>query len=224
VNEFPSSSAEAVARHRPFLYKYALSRLWQKAAADDVVQETLLAALEGENRFRGDCALRTWLTGILKHKIADWHRRQGRSGRGDASSRADTDLDCDEGLDVLFDDDGRWIKPPSNWPDPLQSLENRRLWEVVDACLQSLPQAGARVFFLREIQGMSTADICAELGISESNCWVLLHRARLRLRDELERRWFDSADGECAPRKEKQTRVKHAGDGAAALVPGFVAA
>src|SRR5436305_14180484 len=89
VNEPSSRWAEQVARHRPYLYKYALSRLWNRTAAEDAVQETLLAALECEHSFNGDSALRTWLTGILKHKIADWPRREQRVGNGEAASGAD---------------------------------------------------------------------------------------------------------------------------------------
>ena len=190
MNPSSSVSPHAVASHRPYLYKYALSRVWHKAAAEDVVQETLLAALEGWQAFRGDCALRTWLTGILKHKIVDWHRREAGTGARHAAGSGDSAADVEDSADVLFDADGRWIRPPSDWPDPGQCFENHRFWETFEASLARLPRTMARAFFLREIQGMNTAEICAELGISESNCWVLLHRARMSLRRELEDRWF----------------------------------
>ena len=213
MNPSSSASPQAVASHRPYLYKYALSRVWHKAAAEDIVQETLLAALEGWPAFRGDCALRTWLTGILKHKIVDWHRREaGNAMRSSHTGSADAVADIDDGTDVLFDAEGRWIKPPSEWPDPGQCFENHKFWETFAGCLARLPRTMARAFFLREVQGLNTAEICAELGISESNCWVLLHRARMSLRRELEDRWFG---GEASPRtvapsgRTRKGRVTH---------------
>ena len=182
---------EALASHRSFLYSYALSSLRQPDTAEELVQETLVAAVEGQAPFRGESKLRTWLTGILKHKIIDWHRREARNPvRASAWSSADTDDEYEDTGDALFDSAGSWVTPPSAWPNPEQSLENQRFWEMLESCLADLPAATARAFYLREIQGMSTEEICAELGISQSNCWVLLHRARLSLRRSLEERWF----------------------------------
>jgi RNA polymerase sigma-70 factor (ECF subfamily) len=182
---------DVLAVHRPYLFRYALSRLRQRGAAEDVVQETLLAAVEGQGRFRGDSALLTWLTGILKHKIIDWERREARNpARTSSAPRDDDQSELDEHPDELFDADGNWLNPPSAWPRPEQAFENARFWETFEGCLASLPPASARAFYLREFEGMDTGEICDALGISESNCWVMLHRARLALRDKLEERWF----------------------------------
>jgi RNA polymerase sigma-70 factor (ECF subfamily) len=182
---------ETLASHRSFLYGYALSKLRLPSAADELVQETLLAALEGKASFAGKSKLRTWLTGILKHKIADWHRSEARNpARPSVRPQADTKDSYEDTCDALFDSAGNWVNPPLAWPNPEQSLENRRFWEMLDSCMASLPPATARAFYLREIQGLSTEEICAELGISQSNCWVMLHRARLGLRQSLEERWF----------------------------------
>jgi RNA polymerase sigma-70 factor, ECF subfamily len=182
---------ETLASHRSFLYSYALSKVRLPGAAEEIVQETLLAALEGQAPFKGESKLRTWLTGILKHKIADWHRSEARNpARASARSQVGTDDQCEDTCDALFDSAGNWVNPPSAWPSPDQSLENQRFWEMMDGCLASLPAATARAFYLREIQGLSTEEICADLGISQSNCWVMLHRARLGLRQALEERWF----------------------------------
>ncbi|TMH27402.1 MAG: sigma-70 family RNA polymerase sigma factor [Betaproteobacteria bacterium] len=182
---------ETLASHRPFLYSYALSRLRQPSTAEELVQETLLAAVEGQAPFKGESRLRTWLMGILKHKIIDWHRSEARNpARPTARSPADTDDEHEDTCDALFDSAGNWVNPPSAWPNPEQSLENQRFWEMMESCLASLPAATGRAFYLREIQGLSTEEICAELGISQSNCWVMLHRARLGLRQSLEERWF----------------------------------
>jgi RNA polymerase sigma-70 factor, ECF subfamily len=180
-----------VALHRPYLYRYALSRLRRTDTADEVVQDTLIAALESQATFRGDSALRTWLTGILKHKIVDWQRREARNPlRASATRHVDLENEYEDTTDTLFDSAGGWVTPPSTWPDPEQSLENQQFRELLDRCLAALPAATARAFYLREVEGLSTAEICAELDISESNCWVMLYRARMSLRESLERRWF----------------------------------
>ena len=185
------AQSETVALHRPYLYRYALSKLRRTDTADEVVQETLMAALEGKATFRGDSALRTWLTGILKHKIVDWQRREARNPlRTGATRNVDMESDYEDTTDALFDSGGGWVTPPSAWPNPEQSLENQQFRELLDRCLAALPAATARAFYLREVEGQSTEEICEELGISESNCWVMLYRARMSLRKSLEERWF----------------------------------
>jgi len=179
MNEALGWSTEAVMQHGPYLYRYALFRVRDHGAAEDIVQETLLAAVQGKGGFRGDSALLTWLTGILKHKIVDWQRREARNpGRTDGTRYGDQEPDYEESHDMLFDSEGRWVKPSSAWPDPEQCFENKKFWEMFEGCLASLPQATAQAFYLREIEGLQTAEICAKLRISESNCWVMLHRAR----------------------------------------------
>jgi RNA polymerase sigma-70 factor, ECF subfamily len=182
---------ESIASHRSFLYSYALARLRMPSAAEELVQETLLAALEGQASFRGESKLRTWLTGILKHKIIDWHRDEARNpARASSRLPSDSDDPYEDTCDALFDSAGNWVTPPSEWLGPEQSFDNERFWEMIGSCLERLPAATARAFYLREIQGSSTEEICAELGISQSNCWVMLHRARLCLRQYLEENWF----------------------------------
>jgi len=166
---------ETLASHRSFLYGYALAKLRQPSVAEELVQETFLAAVEG----------------ILKHKIIDWMRSEARNpARPSPRPAAEPDDKYEDTCDALFDSAGNWVNPPSAWPNPEQSLENERFWETMQYCLARLPAATARAFYLREIQGLSTEEICTELSISESNCWVMLHRARLSLRQLLEERWF----------------------------------
>ena len=182
---------KTLASHRSFLYNYALAKVRQPNTAEELVQETLLAAVEGQTRFNGESKLRTWLTGILKHKIIDRYRSEARNpARASPRFPADPDGQSEDTCDALFDSAGNWVNPPSAWPNPEQSLENQRFWEMMDSCLARLPAATARAFYLREIEGLSTEEICAELAISQSNCWVMLHRARLSLRQSLEECWF----------------------------------
>jgi RNA polymerase sigma-70 factor (ECF subfamily) len=182
---------DILALQRPFLYRFALSRTRHRETAEEVVQETLLAALESYARFKGDSALRTWLAGILKHKLIDWYRREecNPANTGSAGTN-EVSYECDDTTDVLFDSTGAWVTPPSEWPGPDQSLEAKQFREMLDRCLSALPSSMARAFYLREIEGMTIEEICAELGISESNCWVMLYRARVKVRQHFEKHWF----------------------------------
>jgi len=181
---------------RPYLMRYALAQLRDSLLAEEAVQEALLAAVEGLASFQGHSTLRTWLTSILRFKIADQQRRvvqeRSRMETGDADSQDD-----EAWLDALFDETGHWRDPPQAWANPEAALEQRRFWETFERCLERLPARGGRVFFKREVMGEDTDDICRAEGISASNCWVILHRARLGLRSCLELHWFGTgtADG-----------------------------
>jgi RNA polymerase sigma-70 factor, ECF subfamily len=176
--------------HRPYLMRYALAQLRDGQLAEEAVQEALLAALESLGSFAGKSTLRTWLTSILRFKVIDLQRR-AVSERNQVEL---TDFAAETGeegwLDDLFDETGHWRKAPSAWGDPEAALEQSRFWEAFQACLDRLPSAGGRVFFKREIAGDDTETICKEEGITASNCWVILHRARLQLRSCLEANWI----------------------------------
>ena len=174
--------------HRSYLLRYARLHLASPAQVEDAVQETLLAAIEGAGRFGGRAALRTWLTGILKHKIIDQLRRASREQplSGDESGEA-------EALEALFAADGHWREGTRDWGDPATSLESRRFWQAFELCLQRLPARTATVFKMREVMELSTEDICKAMDISTANCWVMLHRARLTLRECLRLTWFEKA-------------------------------
>ena len=172
---------------RPYLLRYATLQLRDAAAAEDAVQEALLAALAGEANFAGRSNLRTWLTGILKHKIVDGIRRQARE-------RPAADLqEGDEGgeFDGLFDRRGHWQEAPDAWQQPEGALGQKQFLAALEACLRALPERTARVFMMREHLGLETAEICKELGISATHCWVMLHRARMALRLCLQTNWFE---------------------------------
>jgi RNA polymerase sigma-70 factor (ECF subfamily) len=176
--------------HRPYLVRYALSQLRDPVLAEEAVQEALLAALEGIGKFDGRSTLRTWLTSILRFKVIDIQRRQ-------VADRARVDIDEERlgeeheaWLDEMFDETGHWKSPPQAWNDPEAALEQRRFWEAFEKCLGGLPETAGRVFFKREVLGEDTPAICSSEGITSSNCWVILHRARIALRMCLERNWF----------------------------------
>jgi RNA polymerase sigma-70 factor (ECF subfamily) len=169
-----------VESERAYLLRYASLQLRDRDAAEDAVQETLLAALAGEAGFAGRSNLRTWLTGILKHKIVDAIRRQTREGV----------VPDEAGLDDLFDASGHWLEPPAAWPDPDAALEQREFFAVLERCLERLPEKTAQAFLMREHLGAETGEICKELGVTSTHCWVLLYRARVALRECLQMNWF----------------------------------
>ena len=180
-----------VNEHRAYLMRYALLQLRDETAAEDAVQETLLAALKGGSRYAGRSSVKTWLTGILKHKIIDHLRRQSRE-QPLADPEAEPEGRDADIADATFAEDGHWQDFPSDWGAPERSLESKQFWAVFEMCIQVMPARTARVFVMREVLELSTEEICKELAISTTNCWVMLHRARLTLRGCLETRWFNS--------------------------------
>lgn len=170
-------------RHGDYLYKHALFRLRDSAAAEDVVQETLLAALKSHNRFVGKSNERTWLFGILKHKIIDHFR----------NSQRETQFESADNDDEFFDQKGAWrtTSRPVAWnANPESALELKDFQRRVESCLNQLPERLAQVFILREIDELTTEEICSLLNITPTNLWVMLHRARLRLQNLLEASLF----------------------------------
>jgi RNA polymerase sigma-70 factor (ECF subfamily) len=169
-----------VEEERPYLLRYASLQLRDRHAAEDAVQETLAAALAGEAGFGGRSNLRTWLTGILKHKIVDALRRASR----------ESPLPDETDLDSPFDARGHWVEPPAAWEDPGASLGAKQFFAALEECLARLPARTAQVFMMREHLGCETAEICKETGITPTHCWVLLYRARMALRECLQKNWF----------------------------------
>ncbi len=179
------SLEESLQKIRPTLLRFALLQLRDQAAAEDVVQETLLAALQGKDTFAGRAQLKTWAVSILRNKIVDHLRRGSREG-----TLPFVDEQGDEDFDALFDGSGHWQEAPGDWGDPAAVLEQRGFYEVLELCMKALPEKLARVFTMREVLGFETDEICKELKMSTSNCWVVLYRARMRLRECLQLRWF----------------------------------
>ncbi|HEX4859412.1 MAG TPA: sigma-70 family RNA polymerase sigma factor [Usitatibacteraceae bacterium] len=179
--------------HRPYLMRFALAKLRDGAQAEEVVQEALLAALESIGSFAGQSSLRTWLTSILKFKIIDFQRRVVAE-RAQFACAPDEDAGADpDWMDRMYDATGHWSPRLAEWTDPDGALEQRQFFEVFERCMDKLPKSTARVFFKREVMGCETEEICKEEGITSSNCWVMLHRARLALRECLDRNWFQGA-------------------------------
>lgn len=181
-----------VDEHGDYLFGYALLRVRDRELAEELVQETFLAALKARHNFAGQSSEKTWLVGILKHKIIDHFRRVSRE-----HSVADFEANGHE--EDLFRQTGEWVdhwKPesaPKEWAnDPGRLLEQKEFWEVFKRCLAELPPRLAQAFTLREIDGFSSEEICEILNISANNLWVMLHRARALLRRSMEVNWLAS--------------------------------
>ncbi len=180
----PSPDPEGwIEKYGDALYRHALAILGQEAEAEDCVQETFSAALEGLSGFSGRSTEKTWLFGILKHKIVDRIREESRFRLVETSGE-------EEPFDAFLAN-GKWVRPPSDWGDPEKSLENLQFWAVFEECLKGLSPGVSKVFVLKALEDRSMEDICVELGISPVNGGVRMYRARLALRKCLERRWFE---------------------------------
>jgi RNA polymerase sigma-70 factor (ECF subfamily) len=174
-----------------YLYRFALSLVRDPSVAEDLVQETFLAALSARKKYAGRSSERTWLTGILKHKIADYFRKKAKEPSGH---------DIESGmqiLDGLFDSQGKWKVKPVEWAaNPQELYERQAFMKIFNECLTGLSSRLASVFILREMIGETTEEICKVLDISATNYWVILHRARGYLRRCLEINWFTSTNTE----------------------------
>lgn len=171
---------------RAQLLRFARLQLRNDDWAEDAVSETVLAALEAPQRFAGRSQLKTWLIGILKHKLVDQLRRHAREATLHSDDAA-AELD-----ELLFRQSGHWREPPPSWGDPEQAMREREFFTVLELCVERLPAAQGRVFMMREWLELDAAEICKHLAISATNLWVLLHRARMRLRECLQQSWFDA--------------------------------
>jgi RNA polymerase sigma-70 factor (ECF subfamily) len=186
-----------VERVRRDMLAFAQLQLRDATLAEDAVQEALTAALTSEKSFAGQSALKTWVFGILRHKIVDLIRQQSRLIPLSAFTEEDEDMD--RSFEALFKENAHWQPNhrPSQWGDPEGSLRDKHFWAVFDACLTHLPKNSARVFMMREFLELDTSEVCSAAGISTSNCHVMLHRARSALRGCLEKSWFLAGERPC---------------------------
>lgn len=184
LNSIPTSrtataslAVDGIEQHREYLFHTAIGRLRDREAAEDVVQDSFVAAFAGANRFSGNATQRTWITGILKHKICDHVRRSCRDRalfeNAEANDRGEFDSYHLEGY------------PRSRDFDPGIALERKELRDAIENAIAKLPERLARAFSLYECEDYSGREVCEELDISENNLWIMLHRARKELRREL---------------------------------------
>jgi RNA polymerase sigma-70 factor (ECF subfamily) len=178
-----------VDRYGEILYRFALLRVKDPVIAEDLVQETFLAALRGRENFQGRSSLQSWLVAILKHKIVDHIRK---SVKEKVLENFDSQADQAE---ASFDDRGKWKFRPQNWTvDPIKLYQQKEFMDILYRCLAQLRGRQAEVFMLREIDGLSTEEICKKLNITATNSWVMLYRARMGLRRCIEENWIDDSN------------------------------
>jgi|JI9StandDraft_2_1071091.scaffolds.fasta_scaffold100824_1 RNA polymerase sigma-70 factor (TIGR02943 family) len=184
-----------VDEHGDYLFHYALSRVREPARAEDFVQEALLGGLRSADRYQGRSSERTWLTGILKNKLLDHFRKAGRETNfTDLEFFAEEEDRAFENQE--FPDHWNSASAPSEWNQAGEALDREQFWRVFHECSGKLPERIARVFLLREVDGMTGEEICSSLNITPNNLWVMLHRARLALRGCLQLNWFDANRGQ----------------------------
>lgn len=172
--------------HGDYLYGFALLKLKNASLAEDMVQETLMSAIAARGRYQAMASVRTWLTTILRNKIIDHWRIQGREV---AATDLMSGMDEDASVDDFFDHSGRWAEMPNAFPDPDAALESKQFWQIFEHCISRLKPQQAEVFLAREVHGMANDEISQSYSISLSNVFVLMHRARVSLGKCLEIHW-----------------------------------
>jgi RNA polymerase sigma-70 factor (ECF subfamily) len=190
VSQSDPSFEQQLAASRDYLMRFARLQLRNETWAEDVVSETVLAALAKPQSFGNRSQLRTWLVGILKHKIIDALRHHGREV---CVQTTGADDEADPLEHMAFKADGHFAETPADWGNPERDLSSRQFFAILEACTEKLPAVQGRLFLMREWLEMSSEEICKELVLTPTNLYVQLHRARLRLRECLELHWFASA-------------------------------
>ncbi len=181
------SYEQQIAANRDYLLRFARLQLRNDAWAEDAVSETVLAALSKPQSFGNRSQLKTWLVGILKHKVMDAFRQHAR----EVCLSNESDDEREDPLEnIAFKKRDHFSETPADWGNPEQDLSSRQFFAVLEACTDKLPPTQGRLFLMREWLEMSSEEICKELQLTPTNLYVQLHRARLRLRECLELNWF----------------------------------
>jgi len=190
-------SADALIALRADMLKFAQLQLRNRETAEDLVQESIEAALKQSSTFAGRSTLKTWVFAILRNRIIDHVRQAGRTVA--VSNLLEEDENWLERQDALFSEKGGWRDSarPQTWPAPEESMQSQQFWRVFEACLDHLPPNTGRVFMMREFLGFDTEEICTQLSITSTNLHVILHRARLKLRGCMEIGWGHPGEATC---------------------------
>lgn len=182
-----------VEEYADYLYSFARYRVNREDLARDLVQDCFLSALRNLQNFKGDCSEKTWLTTILRNKIIDHYRKKSTSQELSGET-GDPEDAGDDFNGQFFDENYKGWRPesrPSEWEDnPLTGVLRKEFYQVLKKCLDALPEKWAAAFTLKNMDDRSGEEVCKELGISSSNFWVIMHRAKLQLRSCMEKNWF----------------------------------
>ncbi len=176
------NAEEWVDRYGDMMYRFALVRVKDQDAAEELVQTALMAALQSRSSFEGRSTEKSWLFGILKHKILDHFRKVKQQRTYELTPEDDSDP-----FEDGYDETGHWIHPPRKWAlEPEKAAENAQLAEALNRCMDKLAEKFRTIFVMKEVQGLESSEICKELDIQPTNLWVILHRARNQLKKCLE--------------------------------------
>ncbi len=179
-----------VEEHGDIMFRYAYVRLREHAVAEDIVQETFLAAMKAKDRYQGRSSERSWLMGILRHKLIDYLRKAAREVKMDDMESAGFEDS------LMFREVGipHW-RPPKWQFNPRKVFEQKEFWEVFSSCLAKLDKRMNLAFTMKELEDLSTEEICKELGVDPTYLWVILYRARNNLKECLEKNWLKRNQG-----------------------------
>jgi len=179
-----------VKEHGDIMYRYTYVRLKDHAVAEDIVQETFLAAMKAQERYQGRSSERSWLMGILRHKLIDYLRKAAREVKMD-----DEQLEGFEDS-LMFKEVGipHW-RPPKWQFNPRKVFEQKEFWDVFSGCLAKLDKRMNMAFTMKELEDMSTEEVCQALGVEPTYLWVILYRARNSLKGCLEKNWIKKNKG-----------------------------
>lgn len=168
-----------------YLFNYAITRVYDQVTAEDLVQDTFYSAVKAIDKFEGRSSVKTWLTSILKRKIIDNYRKNARN-------KEDAILDNTSYFQTEGILKGHWEDEelPTDWAADAGLEDSTEFYKVLQSCLVHLPEKMAAVFTMKEVDELSTDEICKELDITPSNLWVMIHRAKLKLRKCIEKKWF----------------------------------
>lgn len=199
-NDLPSIrgiGVESLLAIRSDMFRFARLQVGNPELAEDLVQESIEAALRNSSSFSGKSALKTWIFAILKNRIIDHLRQAKRTVT--FSCLVEEGEQWQERLESLFNEQGRWRAEmrPVAWPSPEEAIQSQQFWGIFEACLDHLPSNTAQVFMMREVLGFDSDEVCAQLGISAGNLHVILHRARMKLRACLEGGWVRERTHTC---------------------------
>ncbi len=179
-------------RYADYLLRFALIRISRHEVAEDLVQETFLSALKSKDSFLANSSEKTWLTSILKNKIVDYYRKKSTQNELNIFDKDSKD----DFMNHFFENEGKyeghWTETasPRNWKKDLDTtVEREEFQNILRHCLRKLPEKTAAVFTLKNMEDLESEEICKELNITPSNYWVMMHRAKLGLRECIEKNW-----------------------------------
>jgi len=176
-----------IANYGDLLFNYASSRVRTPEIAEDIIQDTFISALKSMKNFRGDSTEKTWLFAILKRKIIDHYRKSSNKNEIN-ESRFDSPFQ----QSGFFEGHWNTERAPSEWSFTAEgSLHQAEFQEIMEYCLSLLPDKYKAIFVMKVMEEIDSDEVCKEIGCSSSNLWVILHRARLKLRECIETNWMN---------------------------------